>query len=299
MSSNTPAIKFIVGPTAVGKSQIALAVAQKYNAEIVSCDAMQVYREINIASDKPKSNELADVPHHLIGAVSVVEHFDVAKYRQMALSAISDVQGRGKMPLVVGGSGMYMTVLLDGIFEDKIEDESLREELSQEIKQKGSAELHERLRGLDSAAAAKIHPNDPQRIIRALEIVLLTGQPISALQQKRKGLWGTQAIEVFGLTRERDELYRRAEARIDRMFEDGLVEEVRALLQLQLSSTARATIGIPEVGGYLNGEYDLDQAKYLMKLNTRHFIKRQLTWFRRDTRLRWIDASKENALEII
>jgi tRNA dimethylallyltransferase len=228
----------------------------------------------------------------MINVVSVSENFDVAQYRRMALQCIADVQQRGKLPLVVGGSGMYMAVLLDGIFEDKIRDETLREQLAQELEVKGSACLHERLQALDPGAAVKIHPNDPQRILRALEIVLITGQPISQLQQKRSGLWGTEPIEIFALTREREELYRRAEARIDHMFEKGIVEEVAALQQLSLSRTAKTSIGIPEISGHLNGEYDLERAKYLIKLNTRHFIKRQLTWFKRDTRLQWFDASK-------
>ena len=187
--------------------------------------------------------------------------------------------------MIIGGSGMYMSVLLDGIFEGTVAEDDLREELTQELSAKGLAVLHERLKALDPQAAAKIHPNDPQRIIRALEVALSTGQPMSNLQQKREGLWGKMPIKIFALNRPRQELYQRVEARVEDMFAKGLVEEIKQVSALPLSTTARKIIGIPEVMGYLKGEYDLERAKYLMKLHTRHYVKRQLTWFRRDKRL--------------
>lgn len=294
-----PSLIFIVGPTAVGKSEISLILAQRLNAEIVSCDALQVYREIAIANDKPSAKAHRLVPHHLIDVVSVTEDFNVARYRELAVSAIQEIQACGKTAMIVGGSGMYMSVLLDGIFEGIIADDELREELIREITVKGPAVTHERLKVLDPQAAAKIHPNDPQRIIRALQVTLSTGQPFSQLQQKREGLWGKMPIKIFVLNRPREELYQRVEARIDDMFTQGLVEEIKQILALPLSTTSRKIIGIPEITGYLNGEYDLERAKYLMKLNTRHYVKRQLTWFRRDKRLTWIDiASNQSAADI-
>jgi tRNA dimethylallyltransferase len=294
-----PALIFIVGPTAVGKSETGLSVAQRHNAEIVCCDALQVYREIAIANDKPIRQTRALVPHHLIDIVSVTEDFNVARYRELAVPAIQDIQTRGKTPLIIGGSGMYMSVLLDGIFEGVAVEEDIREELTQELSAKGPAVLHERLKVLDPQAAAKIHPNDPQRIIRALQVTISTGQPLSQLQQKREGLWGKTPIKIFALNRPREELYQRVEARVENMFTKGLVEEIKRVSELPLSSTARKLIGIPEITGYLNGEYDLERAKYLMKLNTRHYVKRQLTWFRRDKRLTWIDiASNQSAVQV-
>ncbi len=286
-----PSLIFIVGPTAVGKSEIGLALNNFLNkgAEIVCCDAMQVYREIAIANDKPSLQARALVPHHLVDILSVTEDFNVARYRQLAVVAIRDVQKRGKTPLIIGGSGMYMSVLLDGIFEGLNTDDDLREEISQQLDRKGSAALHGRLKSLDPQAAAKIHPNDPQRIIRALEVVESTGQSISSLQQKREGLWGEMPIKIFALNRPRQELYQRVEARVESMFAKGLVEEIKKISTLPLSITARKIIGIPEVMGYFKGEYVLERAKYLMKLNTRHYVKRQLTWFRRDKRLTWIE----------
>jgi tRNA dimethylallyltransferase len=288
---------FIVGSSAVGKSETGVCLAKQLKGEIVCCDAMQVYREIAIASDKPSPKILEQIPHHVLDIVSVCEDFNVARYRQLALAAIEDIRARGKTPLVVGGSGMYMSVLLDGIFEGKATDEGLRAALTQELYDLGQVFLHERLKALDPQAAARIHPNDPQRIIRALEVTLSTGKPLSQLQPQREGLWGKMPIKLFALNRPRAELYLRAEARIDEMFARGLVEEIKQVISLPLSLTASKIIGIPEVTGYLNGEYDLQRAKYLMKLNTRHYVKRQLTWFRRDQRLTWIDIAPDQGAQ--
>ena len=295
--SKAPSLIFIVGPTAVGKSEIGLSVAQRFNAEIICCDALQVYREIVIASDKPSTQARVLVPHHLVDILSVTEDFNVARYRDLALAAIQEVHARGKTPLIVGGSGMYMSVLLDGIFEGVNVEEDIREELAQELLVKGSAVLHDRLQVLDPQAAAKIHPNDPQRVLRALQVAISTGKPLSELQQKREGLWGKMPISIFALNRPREELYQRVEARVDEMFTKGLLEEIKQVAALPLSTTARKLIGIPEVMGYLNGEYDLERAKYLMKLNTRHYVKRQLTWFRRDKRLTWIDITADQSVQ--
>ena len=280
---------FIVGPTAVGKSEISLGVAQHLKGEIVCCDAMQVYREISVASDKPCAKVLSQVPHHLVDILSVTQDFNVARYRERATAAIQDIQARGNTPLVVGGSGMYMSVLLDGIFEEVAVEEDLREELTQELSAKGQVFMHERLKVLDPQAAEKIHPNDPQRIIRALGVAISTGEPLSQLQPKREGLWGKMPMKLFALNRPRQELYQRSEARVEDMFAKGLLEEIQQVSALPLSLTARKIIGIPEVMGYLSGQYDLERAKYLMKLNTRHYVKRQLTWFRRDKRLTWVN----------
>jgi len=295
--SNDPSLIFIVGPTAVGKTEVALKFAKRKGAEIVCCDSMQVYREISIANDKPTSQARAFVPHHLVDMLSLTEDFNVARYRQLAIEAIDNIQSRGSTPLIVGGSGMYMSILLDGIFEGVAADDKVREELIQELHIKGQVFMHDRLKALDPSAALKIHPNDPQRIIRALEVVISTGKPLSALQPKRDGIWGKMPIKIFALNRPREELYQRAEARIDEMFTKGLLDEVKQVSILPLSFTARKIIGIPEVMGYLKGDYDLERAKYLMKLNTRHYVKRQLTWFRRDKRLTWIDIQPNQSPE--
>ncbi|MBF0619560.1 MAG: tRNA (adenosine(37)-N6)-dimethylallyltransferase MiaA [Candidatus Omnitrophica bacterium] len=280
-------IIFVVGPTAVGKSAYAFDLAQACQGEIVSCDAMQVYREAMIVSDKPSLAMRQAVAHHVVDVVSVEEEFSVARYRDLALKAIADIMARGKRPIICGGSGMYMMALLDGIFEGAPPAPEIREALKAEWKMHGIEPLYARLSRVDPDAARKINANDPQRIIRALEIFEATGKLISQLQKERDGLWGKYLIQVIGLTRPRAVLYARAEGRIEAMFEQGLVAEIQGLLQQRLSSTASRMIGVREIGGHLAGDYGLDRAKYLMKLNTRHYIKRQLTWFRRDDRLEW------------
>ncbi len=281
-------IIFIVGPTAVGKTAVALALAKQFKSEIVSCDAMQVYKEIDIASAKPTPDELKAVKHHCLNLVSVTEDFDVARYRKAALQAIESIHKKNKTPIVVGGSGMYISVLLDGIFDEAAKDDALREKLERQIKKEGTEALYQRLKELDPQAAAKIHSNDAKRIVRALEVIEITQKPFSALQQRRQGLWGSCEIKIVGLERPRPELYSRAEDRIEAMFEKGLVEEIEQITKKSLSPTARTLIGVPEIQGYLQGQYDLQQAKYQMKLNTRHYVKRQMTWFRRDRRINWI-----------
>ncbi len=290
---------FIVGPTGVGKTNVAFALAQKAAGEIISCDAMQVYREVNIACDKPSLEMRQAVKHHVVDVVSVNEEFNAARFRSMALDAIADIHQRQHTPIVCGGSGMYMAILLDGIFEENAKDEDVRRGLQKEIAAKGSLVLHKRLSEVDPQAAAKIHPNNAQRIVRALEVITILGRPLSEMQQQRRGIWGQTPIRIFGLNRPREELYARADARVERMFERGLVEEVRTLRAMDLSRTAAAIIGIPEVSGYLNNGYDLERAKYLMKRNTRHYVKRQLTWFRRDERIQWIDIEAHQGVDNI
>lgn len=300
MSSNFNKIVFIVGPTGVGKSSVALELASQINGEIVSADSMQVYRELTVASDKPTLEMQKQVPHHMVDVVSVEEEFDVVKFRDMSEEAIKEILALKKIPIVVGGSGMYVSVLLDGIFADVGRDDVLRTRFEKLAELEGNEALHQRLRSIDPDAAAKIHPNDLKRIVRAMEVFAITGKPISQLQKKREGLWGQYNIVLFGLIREREELYRRVEERIDCMFASGLIEEIRDIQNKQLTRTVQGLIGIPEVKGFLDGEYNLDRAKYLMKRNTRHYVKRQLTWFRKEERIQWIDVNQiQNALYYI
>ncbi|MBF0485562.1 MAG: tRNA (adenosine(37)-N6)-dimethylallyltransferase MiaA [Candidatus Omnitrophica bacterium] len=294
-----PKIIFIAGPTAAGKSFVAFELAQKLQSEIVSCDAMQVYKEMTISSDKASTEMRKTVPHHLLDVCSVEAPFSVARYRELALAAIKDILSRGKIPVVVGGSGMYMMALLDGIFEYGELSPDIREKLKGELEAEGLGALYERLSQVDPEAAKKIAPTDAFRITRALEVFEGTGEKISELQKKRDGLWGKYDIRIFGLTRGRDELYRRVEARIDEMFDKGLVEEVRAVLKKKMTLNAARLIGVPEVQGFLEGGYDLDRAKYLMKLNTRHYVKRQMTWFRKDQRIEWLTMGNSETLEEI
>lgn len=281
-------IIFVVGPTAVGKSAVALVLAEKIKGEIISCDSMQVYREVSIASNKPSSGDLKKVPHHLIDSVSITEDFDVGHFQQKALAAIKAIHAKGNIPVIVGGSGMYMTILLDGIFVDGRKDFSLRKDLEVQAQQEGSEILYKKLLKADPEAANKIHPRDTRRIIRALEVFTLGHQPISVLHKKRQGLWGKFDIKIFALNRARAELYDLINRRVEEMFETGLVDEIKQLLKMKLSQSAQQIIGIKEMKGFLDGQYDLERAKYLLKLHTRRYAKRQLTWFRKDKRLEWV-----------
>lgn len=294
---NPEKIIFIAGPTAVGKTDIALSLACKLNGEIVSCDSMQVYRQISIASNKPPVKVVKEVRHHLIDVVALDEEFDVAAFNQMALGAIREILKKNKIPIVVGGSGMYMQVLLDGIFEKGNRNFKRRQEREQQAREQGNTVLYEELKNVDPEAASRIHANDQRRIIRALEVYEEMKEPISQLQKERSGLWGKYDIMIFSLNRERDQLYNRIDRRVEQMFAKGLVEEIKNLNGMKVSMTAQKIIGIDEVRGYLSGTYDLDQTKYLMKRNTRRFAKRQLTWFRKDKRLKWIMITENDTPE--
>ena len=288
-------IIFIVGPTGVGKSALGLKLATQVQGEIVSCDAMQVYREVNIACDKPSLNDRATIPHHMVDVASVCDEYDVAQYAKGANLAIAGTLAKKKLAVVVGGSGMYVNVLLDGIFDAQYRDEDLRKKLFA----KKPEDLHAELVTKDAVAADKIHPNDAMRLVRALEVIYLSGRPISELQQKREGLAAKYDIIIVGLERKRSLLYTNAEARIEDMFHKGLVEEIREVVKYPISRTAATLIGIPEVRGYFEGTHDLERTKYLMKLHTRRYIKRQLTWFRRDKRIIWFDVDQQSTQEII
>ena len=283
-------IIFIVGPTAIGKSEVATLIAKKIPSEIISCDSMQIYKEIQIASNKPSLKIREDIVHHLLDIVSVTQKFDVASFNQLARQVIETIHSRNRLPLVVGGSGLYMQILLDGIFEERMENLSLREELLERAQDQGPEKLYHELKLKDPAAAAKLHPNDLKRVVRALEVCLSQQGPISQLQKKRQGLWGHCDIKIFGLNCERKSLYQIINQRVDRMFEQGLIDEIQAIEDLPLSQTAQGIIGIKEVRGFLDGDYSLEEAKELMKRNTRRLAKRQLTWFRKEKRIQWFET---------
>lgn len=288
---------FIVGPTAVGKSEIALRLAEKNNGEIISCDSMQVYEEVAIANNKPSKEDLNRVNHHLVGGISVEEDFDVVRFNKSACDKISLILKNGRLPIVAGGSGLYIKVLLDGIFEGGERNEELRQTLREEAEVKGNEFIYSKLQELDPAAAGKIHPNDTKRVVRALEVCYQEEQPISELQKIRCGISQTYDIAMFGIDRDRKKLYEQIELRVDQMFEKGLTEEVKKLESLTLSRTAESIIGIREVRGFLNGEYDIEEAKEMMKQNTRRLAKRQMTWFRKEHRIHWIEITDHKRID--
>jgi len=280
---------FLIGPTAIGKSRLALSLAKRLGAEIVSCDSMQVYRGFDIISSQPSPRDRKAVAHHLIDAVPARRPFSVSDYRKMALKKIKQIHSRGKIPLFVGGTGLYMSILLDGIFKEAGgKGEVIRQRLLKSAEKRGKSFLYNRLKSVDPSAAQKIHPNDLRRIVRALEVYEKTGRPISYWQKQRKGICDAYDVKVIGLAADRGLLYERINKRVDSMIRSGLVEEVRHLLKRGLSRASRAAIGIAEIKAYLEGALTLEEAIELIKKNTRRYAKRQMTYFRKDKRIHWL-----------
>ena len=286
-------IIFIVGPTAVGKTAVAVNLAKIIDAEIISCDSMQVYKGMDIITSKPNALLIKRIPHHLINMVCPSKDFDVARYRKASVSCIDTILKKAKVPLFVGGTGLYVSVLIDGIFTGSPEDALVRQRLYKEKEAYGSAKLYRRLQRVDPIAANKIHPNDIRRIVRALEVFEVSGRPISQLQAKRRGLSEKYDIRIFCLTMQREALYERINQRVEKMFTQGLVAEVKRLCTLKLSKTAQYAIGIREIMEYSDGRLSLEEAKELIKRNTRRYAKRQLTWFRKDKRIQWLEVGAQ------
>lgn len=280
---------FLAGPTAAGKSEAAVYLAQKTRGEIISCDSMQVYKGMEIISSQPADRLKKKIPHHLIGIVSPEKEYNASKYRDQALKKVREIISKDKLPIFAGGTGLYMSVVIDGIFKLKSEDRLIRQKLYREAERSGSHQLYHRLKKIDPEAALKIHPNDLRRIVRALEVFEVTGKQISLLQRRRKGMIDKYEVKIFCLRMQRDELNQRIEERIKEMFKNGLLDEVKELLKLKLSRTAGLAIGFRELKGYLNGEYDFQEARRQMIHNTQSYAKRQMTWFRKDKRIKWID----------
>jgi tRNA dimethylallyltransferase len=290
----THAPVFLTGPTAVGKTAVALALAHRFGAEIVSADSMQVYRGMDIGTAKPTPAERAAVPHHLIDVVEVSERFDVARYVALAHAAIADIQHRGRTPLIVGGTGLYLRALTEGLSEAPDADPALRAELEA----LGREPVLDELRRADPEAAARIGPHNFRRLVRALEICRLTGRKSSDLRRQ----WDRSRPPLMhGLERDRADLYARCDARVEAMFRAGLVDEVRSLLPRGLAEniTARQALGYKEVIAHLRGEATLEETVEMVKTRTRQFAKRQLTWFRHQARVEWIRVAANDETETV
>ncbi|MDO8489333.1 MAG: tRNA (adenosine(37)-N6)-dimethylallyltransferase MiaA [Candidatus Omnitrophota bacterium] len=290
-------IIFLVGPTGIGKTAVAISLAKKINAEIISCDSMQVYSKMDIVTCKATLAQRKKVKHYLLGNIEPTKEYNVARYRSEALSICNKLISRGKIPLFVGGTGLYYSIIIDGLFPRVSEDKLIRAKLNKQLDLKGSRYLHDKLSKVDPEASRKIHPNDARRIIRALEVYLKTGTPISVLQKSRVGLGNDYKVKVFGLNLKRQLLYDRINRRVDRMFHLGLINEVKSLLKLKLSKTAAGAIGINELKDYFNGIHSLKDCKGLIQLNSRHYAKRQLTWFRKDKRVEWININNDETAQ--
>ena len=292
-------IIFVVGPTAIGKTRLAVKLAKRIHGEIISCDSMQVYKGMRILSQVPNISERKGVMHHLAGVLDPGKEYNAAIFSRKAVRVIRAIIKKRKIPIVVGGSGLYAKALIDGIFPSPKADYAFRSDMNTFVSHHGSPCLYKRLSKIDASTAKAIHPNDARRIIRALEIYHSTGKTMTELKGETKGLADTNDIRIFGLTMPREDIYENINRRVDKMFGEGIVNEVKALKKRNLSKTAKAVLGLKEITGYLDGENDLETAKRLLKRNTRRFAKRQLTWFRADKRVRWFDLKKYNDSIII
>ncbi len=292
-----PGIIFLVGPTAAGKTRLAFKIARRINAEIISCDSMQVYKGMDVISSKPSVLQRRNIKHHLIDIISPQREYNAALYRSQALEAIKTILKKGKIPLFVGGTGLYAAAVIDGVFTGPGADKAIRRRLYRQAETRGTDYLYKRLLRVDRQAADKIHHHDLRRIVRALEVWIKTKKPISQWQRQRQSIGKDYRIKIFCLDLPRQELYRSINQRVKQMFKNGLVNEVSQLLKKRLSKTARLAIGIQEIKSYLEGKSSLVQARELISRYTRQYAKRQLTWFRKDKRIVWVD--RKDAFKVI
>ena len=286
----------LAGPTAVGKTSLSIRLAKETGGEIISADSMQVYRHMDIGSAKITKEEMDGVSHYLVDVLEPEEEFNVVRFQQMAKEAAEKIWEKGKIPLVVGGTGFYIQALLYDIdFTENDGDESYRRQLEQKASdEEGASELYEMLKRVDPKAAQEIHPRNIKRIIRALEFYHQTGRKISEHNETQRQKESPYNYAYFVLTDERSRLYERIDQRVDLMMEQGLLDEVRYLKErgVRKDSTAMQGLGYKELYAYLEGEYPLDEAVRIIKRDTRHFAKRQLTWFKRERDVIWADKSE-------
>jgi tRNA dimethylallyltransferase len=290
-----PSILVICGPTASGKSDLALELARKLDGEIVNADSMQLYRGMDIGTAKPSPQQRTETPHHLIDEADPDQPFSAADFAEAADRAIRDISSRGKRTIIVGGTGLYIRALLKGLVDSPGDTVVIRQELQTEARERGNQAMLEELHQVDPELAERIHPNNLVRILRALEVFRLTGIPLSRYQQEH-GFSGQryQSLQI-GICVERMLLYSRIDQRVNRMLEQGLLQEVRQLLNTGYGPESKAmrAIGYKEMTAYLAGEYSLDEAIRLIKRNTRHYAKRQLTWFNADKDILWLEYPTE------
>lgn len=309
--NSTPAVEtslhpliVIVGPTAAGKSSLAVHLAERLNGEVVNYDSVQVYRGLDIGSGKIAREQRQSIPHHLLDVLEPGEPCTAGRFRRMALAALAGLRERGKLPILAGGTGLYLRALLKGLFDGPERSASLRAKLRRIETRHGKLFLHRMLRRLDSETASRIHANDAQKVIRAIEIRLLAGEPASSLYLRgREGLEGYRIIKI-GLNPPRAELTRRIDLRVERMFADGLLDETRrALTCLELQAhdgayvhppSALLALGYRQACAVLRGEIETAEAVRLTQAATRQYAKRQMTWFRRESEVRWFEGFGED-----
>jgi tRNA dimethylallyltransferase len=299
MPLNKNTVIFIVGPTAVGKTNLALKLARRVNGEIISCDSMQIYKGMGVLSQSPELLRTEKIRYHMVRFLSPAKEYNAASFSKFAAFLIEDIIKRKKIPIVAGGTGLYAKALIDGLFPAPKSDLKFIKKSYDYASRYGNIRLHKKLESVDPASARMIHPNNIRRVVRALEIWHSTGRTMTELKRGTKGIVDKYRIKIYGLTASREKIYSDINDRVDRMFENGVIREVKRLCSKRLSRTAKAVLGLKELTDYLKGKTDRERAKELMKQNTRRYAKRQFTWFRADDRIRWFDVEKLNADEVI
>lgn len=285
----------LTGPTAAGKTSLSVSLAERINGEIISADSMQVYKKMDIGTAKIRKEEMRGIPHHLIDVLDPAEEFNVVRFQGMAKEALAGIYERGKIPLVVGGTGFYIQGLLYDIdFTREEQDKSYRERLQKKAEEEGAGAVHQMLEKVDSVSAGKIHPNNVKRVIRALEFYHLNGRPISEHNEEEARKKSPYQSAYFVLNQDRQTLYERINRRVDLMMEEGLIGEVKSLVEegYGRNLVSMQGIGYKEVFDYLEGEISLEETTERIKKDTRHFAKRQLTWFGREKEVIMIDKDK-------
>lgn len=295
-------IVIVAGPTASGKTACGIEIAKRLNGEIISADSMQIYKHMDIGSAKPTLEEMDGIPHHMIDVVSPDEEFSVALFRELSEKLIDDITSRGKLPIIVGGTGLYInsiTYPLD--FTDVAYDLEYREHLEKLAIEKGNQYIHEMLKDIDYESYERIHPNNTKRVIRALEVYKNTGKPISLYQKESQKRDIDYNVAYIGLTMDRAKLYDRINKRVDKMFDMNLVGEVKNLLEMGYNKNMNSMqgIGYKEVIDYINGLYTLTEVKDIIKQSSRRYAKRQLTWFRRESRIHWVNIDTFDSFEAV
>jgi tRNA dimethylallyltransferase len=298
--TNDPLLIAIVGPTASGKSHLAIRVAQHFGGEILNCDSLQMYRYFDLGSAKTSVEQRGGVPHHFLDVLNPDKQFAAGEYMRQARAVLAEVAARGRLPVVVGGTGFYLRALIDGLFPGPSRNTELRERLAESAARRGAGYLHRLLRRLDAATAALIHSNDQPKLIRAIEVCMLARRPASELfREGRSKLEGFRVIKL-GLSPPRDALYERINQRARQMFELGLIEEVKGILARGYASTVPplGSHGYRQAVDFLEGRISLDEAIYHAQTRTRQYAKRQMTWFRKERDVRWLAGfGEEPAME--
>ncbi len=296
-------VVIIVGPTAVGKTGTSILVASGLNGEIISADSMQIYKYMDIGTAKPTREEMKGIKHYMIDMVLPDQDFTVADFQRMARTYIKHIHNKGKLPIIVGGTGLYINSLVYNLdFTETVSDPGLRKELRELAGERGNEYLHGMLEKVDAETAARLHPNDVKRVIRALEVYHCSGKPASYFhrQPQRNNTLEYNPV-MIGLRMNRKDLYRRINDRVDKMIAEGLVEEVKSLLERGYAEhmPSMQGLGYKEIIYYLEGKCTLEEAVYIIKRDTRRFAKRQFTWFRRDDRIFWVDVENFDSMEDI